>query len=144
MPTFAVRGPLFGRLQLQLHGADAHDGGDLVGQRHILSGGHGARGDEAIEGRADGGIGEGLFGLRELRAHAFERGLGIFHGAPTLARAVERGLILLAGGVDLRVGSFLLVRAFSKAAARDVAGRHQVLVALGVGGGLAGDGLRGF
>ena len=63
---FAARGALLRRLQFQLHGADADDGGDLVGERHVLAGGHRARRDEAIEGRADGGIGETLFGLREL------------------------------------------------------------------------------
>src|ERR1035441_3297230 len=65
-PTPPPRGALLRRLQLQLHGADAHDGGDLVGQRHILARGHRARRDEAIEGRADGGIGKPLFGLSEL------------------------------------------------------------------------------
>ena len=73
MPTFAAGGLLLRRLQLELHGADADDGGDLVGERDVLAGGHRAVGDEAIEGRADGGVGERLFGLRELGAHAFER-----------------------------------------------------------------------
>ena len=71
-------------------------------------------------------------------------GLGILHGAPALARAVERGFVLLAGGIGLRLGGLLLgARAF-EGGARDVAGGHQVLVALGVGGGLAGLCLRGF
>ena len=56
-----ARGALFRRLQLQLQGADADDGRDLVGQRDVFAGGHRARGDVAIEGRADGGIGQRLF-----------------------------------------------------------------------------------
>ncbi len=138
MPTLPAGGLLFRRLQLQLHGADADDGGDLIGERDVLAGGHGARGDEAIEGRANGGVGERLFGLGELRADAFERGLGVLHGAAALARAIERGFILLAGGIGLRVGGLLLRVRLFEGAAGDVAGGHQVLVALGVGGGLAG------
>ncbi len=64
---FHLRGALLGRLQLQLQNADADDGGDLVGQRHVHARGHGPRRDVAIEGRPDGGIGQRLFGLRQLR-----------------------------------------------------------------------------
>ena len=140
MPTLPRAACCSGRLQLELHGADADDGGDLIGERDVLAGGHGAGGDEAIEGRADGGVGERLFGLGELRADAFERGLGVLDGAPALARAVERGFVLLAGGIGLRLGGLLLGARLFEGGARDVAGSHQVLVALGVGGGLAGHG----
>ena len=144
MPVLTAGGPLLRRLQLQLQGADADDGGDLVGQRDVLAGGHRTRGDEAIEGRANGGVGERLFGLRELGAHAFERGLRVLHGAPALARAIERGFVLLAGGIGLRLGGLLLRARLLEGAARDVAGGDQVFVALGVGGGLPGHGLGGF
>ena len=81
---FGAAGLLLRRLQLELHGADADDGGDLIGERDVLAGGHRAGRDVAVEGRANGGIGEGLFGLGELGADAFERGLRVFHGAVAL------------------------------------------------------------
>ena len=116
MPSFAVGGRCSGVCSCELHGADPDDGGDLVGERHVLAGGDGAVGDEAVEGRADGGVGEGLFGLRELararlRATAWE-----FSTAPQLWRAplsaasyCWRAALACASAVSC------WVRAFSKA-----------------------------
>ena len=61
-------GALLGGLQLEFQRPDPHDCGDLVGERHVHAGGHRAGGDVAIVGGADGGIGQGFFSLRQLRA----------------------------------------------------------------------------
>ena len=134
-PRCAQRGALLGRLQIELQRADADDGRDLVGQRHVFARGHRPRGDVAIEGRADGGVGEGLLRLRELRLHAVERSLRGGDHFEALAGAIGGGFILLARGVGLRFGGFLLGVRFFVSALRDIAGGDQVGVALRIGGG---------
>ena len=64
-------------------------------------------------------------------------GLRVLDAAPALPRRVERRFVLLARGVGLRLGGLLLGAGLFVGAARDVAGGHQVRVALGVGGGHA-------
>ena len=65
--------------------------------RDVFAGGHRARGNITVEGRADRGIGDAFFGLRHLRAHAFERSLRGFHRSVTLPRGVQRALHIAAG-----------------------------------------------
>ena len=100
--------------------------------------------DVAVEGSADGGVGEGLLGLGELRAGGFDRGLRAFDTAPGLARAVEGRLVLLAGGIGVGLGGLLLGADLLEVAARDIAGGDEVGETVGVGGGEFGLRLGGF
>ena len=63
-----------------------------------------------------------LIGLRKLRAYAFERGLGILHGAPALARAHH---VLVE--VEEHLARFLCVLAEELLLARELV--HQILIA---------------
>ena len=90
----------------------------------------------------DRGIVERLLGLRELRPRGFHAGLRRLHAPRSLARAVERGLVLLARRVGLGFGGFLLGAGLFVGAPRNVAGGHQVLIAFGIGGGQPGLRLR--
>jgi hypothetical protein len=143
-PTCARDARCSGVCKIELDGADADDGGDFVRERDVFAGRHRARSDEAIERRADFRIGERFFGLRDLRLYAVERRHRSGDHFRTLARGVGGCFILLFGGIDLRFGGFLLGARALQRALRNVAGDGEIGVALRVGAGHAGVGLRGF